>query len=89
MGLDLKVMASHFRERRGELLSTASLRFDRDTGLFSQLTLEGESRLVQPLPADLKVGHYEDEGIRWDTVDRQGNPLTFTTPADLSAAASP
>src|SRR5262249_46544338 len=30
MGLDLKVMASHFRERRGEVLSTATLRFDRD-----------------------------------------------------------
>ena len=30
MGMDLEVLASHFRERRGEMLPTASLRFDRD-----------------------------------------------------------
>jgi len=37
MGLDLTVMASHFRKRRGELLPTATLRFDRDAAIFSQL----------------------------------------------------
>src|SRR5262249_12106296 len=39
--------------------------------------------LVRPLPAGLKVGHYEDEGLRYDEVDRHGHPLTYTTPADL------
>jgi hypothetical protein len=29
------------------------------------------------------VGHYEDEGLRYDEADRQGRPLTFTTPAEL------
>jgi hypothetical protein len=83
MGIDLKVLASHFRERRGELLATAMLRFDRDARLFAQLAPDAELCLVQPLPAGLKVGHYEDEGLRWDEADRQGAPLTFTTPAAL------
>jgi hypothetical protein len=83
MGIDLKVLASHFREHRGEFLATATLRFDRATGLFAQLAPEAEPYLVQPLPAGLKVGHYEDEGLRWDEVDRQARPLTFTTPAVL------
>jgi hypothetical protein len=30
MGVDLKVMASHYRERRGEFLATATLRLDRE-----------------------------------------------------------
>jgi hypothetical protein len=79
MGVDLKVMASHFRERRGEFLATATLRFDRDAGLFAQLAPDAEPCLAHPLPPGLKVGHYEDEGLRWDEVDRQGRPLTFTT----------
>jgi hypothetical protein len=34
------------------------MRFDRDYGLFAQLAPDAEPRLVQPLPAGLKVGHY-------------------------------
>ena len=83
MGVDLKVLASHFRERRGEFLATATLRFDRDAGLFAQLAPDAEPRLTHPLPAGLKVGHHEDDGLRWDEADRQGRPLTFTTPAEL------
>jgi hypothetical protein len=83
MGVSLKVLASHFRERRGEFLATATLRFDLDYGLFAQLAHDAEPRLTQPLPDGLKVGHYEDDGLRWDTADRQGQLLTFTTPLDL------
>jgi hypothetical protein len=83
MGLDMKVLASQFRERRGEFLATASLRLDRDEVLLAQLTPDAKPRLVHPLPADLKVGHYEDDGLRFDTVDRAGAPLTFTTPPEL------
>ena len=83
MGVDLKVLASHFRERRGEFFATATLRLDRDSGLFAQLAPDAEPRLVQPLPVGLKVGHHEDDGLRWDEADRQGRPLTFTTPAEL------
>lgn len=83
MGMDLKVMASYFRERRGEFLSTATLRFDRDAGLFSQLARDATPCLVHPLPADLKVGSYEDDGLTYADADRHGNPLTFTTPAAL------
>jgi hypothetical protein len=38
---------------------------------------------VHPLPAGLKVGHYQEEGLKWEEVDRSGVPLTFTTPAEL------
>jgi hypothetical protein len=83
MGIDLKVLASHFRERRGELLATATLRLDRDGRLLAQLASDAEPCLVQALTPGLKVGHYEDDGLRWEEVDRQGKLLTFTTPADL------
>jgi len=31
MGIDLKILATHFRKRRGEFLAMASLRLDRDS----------------------------------------------------------
>ena len=83
MGIDLKILASNFRERRGELLSTASLRADRDPRLLSVFSTEAVPCIVQPLPEGLKVGHYEDGGIRFDDKDRHGRPLTFTTPQQL------
>jgi hypothetical protein len=83
MGIDLEVMASRFRERRGEFLPTATLRFDRDSGLLGQLDLRATPCLVRPLPEGLKVGRYEDQGLTFTDVDRRGQPLTFTTPADL------
>jgi hypothetical protein len=83
MGIDLKVLASHLRERRGEFLATATLRLERDVGLLSQLAASAEPRLAKPLPAGLKVGHYEEEGLKWEETDRHGEPLTFITPADL------
>lgn len=84
MGIDLKVMASFFREHGGEMLPTASLRFERDSGLFGRL-----SRLARPLPEGLKVGNYEDEGLTFTNVDRAGSPLTFVTPADLAGLDVP
>ncbi len=83
MGVDLKALATHFRERCGEFLPTAILRFDRDAGLFAQLARDAVPCLVHPLPADLKVGCYEDTGLTYETADRNGDPLTFATPADL------
>jgi hypothetical protein len=85
MGIDLKVLATNFRERGGEFLATASLRLDRDHGLLGQLAADAEPCLVRPLPEGLKVGHYEDEGLRFETTDRYSRRLTFTTPADLRA----
>ena len=89
MGIDLKVMASNFRESRGEFLSTATLRFERDARLFSQLGLDASPCLVRPLPPGLKVGIYEDEGLTFVETDRRGEPLTFTTPGDLRALRLP
>jgi hypothetical protein len=83
MGIDLEVMASHFRERRGEMLSTAKLRFDRDSRLFGQLQREASPCLVRLLPEGLKVGAYQDDGLTFSATDRSGQALTFTTPADL------
>lgn len=83
MGIDLKVLASHFRERRGEFLATATLRLDRDAFLQAQLAADAEPCLVHPLPDGLKVGHYEEEGLKYEEMDRQGHRLTFTTPTAL------
>ena len=83
MGVDLKVLASHFREHRGEFLATANLRLDRDEALLAQLVIDAMPCVVHPLPKDLKVGHYEDEGLKYEVVDRHGTPLTFTTLAEL------
>jgi hypothetical protein len=79
MGIDLKALASNFRERREEMLATASLRFDRDSRLLSLLSKDAQPCLVLPMPFGLKVGHYEDGGLRWDDKDRYGESLTFTT----------
>ena len=89
MGIDLKVLASHFRERNGEVLATASLRLERDPQLLSQLAIDSKPCLVRPLPHGLKVGHHEDEGLRFEDVDRYLKPLTFTTPADLKRLRLP
>ena len=85
MGIDLKILASNFRERRGEILSTASVRIDRDPRLLSLLSNDAVPCLVQPLPVGLKVGHYEDDGLKFDEKDRYGQALTFTTPMQLQA----
>lgn len=84
MGIDLKVMASYFREHRGELLPTATLRFERDLGLFCRLSSDAVPCLVRPLPPGLKVGHYDDAGLVFTEVDRYGKPLTCITRADLA-----
>jgi hypothetical protein len=60
VGTDLKVMSSYFRERRGELLPTTTLRFERDVGLFRRLSPDATPRLVHPLLEGLKVSCYED-----------------------------
>jgi hypothetical protein len=83
VGIDLKVMASHFREVRGEFLPTATLRFERDPGLFARLAQGASPSLVRPLPAGLKVGLCEDQGLTFADADRHGQRLTFTTPALL------
>jgi hypothetical protein len=83
MGVDLEVMATNFRERRGKFLPTATLRFDRDHGLFGQLEPQATPCLVRPIPEGLTVGRYEEEGLAFTATDRYGRPLRFTTPADL------
>ena len=83
MGVDLRILASSFRELRGEFLATATLRFERDPALFSHLALDATPCLVRPLPPGLKVGTYEEAGLTWTENDRYGHPLTYTTPADL------
>ena len=59
------------------------MRFDRDDGIFSQLTLEASPCLVRQLPHGLKVGCYDDSGLVFTEVDRHNNPLTCTTPWEL------
>src|SRR4051812_23406729 len=82
MGIDLQAMASSFRERQGELLPTATLRFDRDPQLFSMLSKDS-------LPVDLKVGCYEEEGLVFKQEDRYGQPLTFITSSHVARLEIP
>lgn len=89
MGIDLEVMASHFRERRGEILPTATLRFDRDSRLLGQLDPQAAPCLVHPLPEGLKVARYEDQGLIFTETDRYSKPLTFTTANELSGLRVP
>ena len=89
MGVDLQVMASYFRERRGEMLPTATVRFERDFGLFSRLSKDAVPCLVHPVSPDLKVGCYDDEGLVYRQIDRQGEPLTWITPAELAKLTVP
>lgn len=84
MGLDLKVLASHFRERRGEMLVTATLRFDRDAGLFEQLTAN-----ATPIPDGLKVGLCDDAGLKYTDTDGRGERLTCVTPAEVTQLTVP
>jgi hypothetical protein len=44
---------------------------------------------VRTLPPGLKVGHYEDDGLKFDDNDRYGHPLTFTTPEQLRSFRPP
>jgi hypothetical protein len=83
MGIDLKLLASYFRELRGEFLATADLRLDRDPRLLAQLSTDAKPCLVHPLPEGLAVGHYEQNGLKLESVDRYGKHLTFTTSTDL------
>lgn len=83
MGIDLKVMASYFRELRGEMLPTATLRLEREPRLFGQLALDSTPCLVHPLPDGLKVGSFDDSGLTFMDTDGRGNRLTFTTPGEL------
>ena len=83
MGIDLKILATSFREHRGEFLATATLRFERGPALFARLAPDATPCLVRPLPPGLQVGQYDDDGLTWTEADRYGQPLTYTTPGDL------
>jgi hypothetical protein len=72
MGIDLQVMASFYREHAGEMLPTATVRFERDPTLFSRLAPDSVPCLVRPLPEGLRVGCYEDDGLRFVDADRYG-----------------
>jgi len=89
MGVDLEVKASFFRERRGELLPTASLRFDRDPRILGQFDRHATPCLVTPLGGETKIGHYADQGLVFTDKDRYGNELTFTTSAQVKKLKIP
>src|SRR4051794_27233507 len=89
MGIDLKILATSLRERNDEFLATATLRFERSVLLLSLFALESSPCLVRPLPPNLKVGHYEESGLRFDQVDGRGKPLTYTTPEILGGVRFP
>ncbi|HZZ80580.1 MAG TPA: hypothetical protein VFE62_18900 [Gemmataceae bacterium] len=88
MGIDLTILASSFRERRGEVLTNASIRLDRDQRLLSLLSKDATPCLVSALPPGTKVGHYDDDGLKFDQNDRYGQPLTYSTPEQFRSLLS-
>jgi hypothetical protein len=78
MGMDLKAMESQFRELRGELLPTATLRFERDPRILGRTSAVVAPCLVHPFPEGRKTGCYEDEGLTFTDVDRYGRRLRYT-----------
>jgi hypothetical protein len=77
MGIDLTVLASYFREHRGEFLPTASLRIDRDHRLFAQLSADATPPLVRLLPPGLQAGVYRDAGLAFTATDCYGKPFGY------------
>ena len=85
MGIDLRVLASHFREHRGEMLATAEIRLDRDPRLLSVFSKNAVPCIVQPIPEGLKVGQHTEKGLVYAENDSYGNRLTFTTSKELKS----
>ncbi|MFO0875958.1 MAG: hypothetical protein U0840_01180 [Gemmataceae bacterium] len=83
MGIDLKGLATSYREIRNEFLATATLRFERDLALFSRLAPDALPCLGRLLAPGLRVGVYDAVGLVWAEADRYGQLLTFTTPTNL------
>ena len=89
MGIDLKVMATSFRERPTEMLPTASVYFERDMRLLSLFSREATPCIVRPMPQELKIGNYEDNGLQFHDLDRYGRPLTWISSSDLKKLTVP
>jgi len=51
--------------------------------LLAQLAPDASACRVHPIPAGLKLGHHEEQGLKWTDTDRYGKPLTYTTSTDL------
>lgn len=79
MGIDLKILASNFRERRGEIHATAEIRLDRDPRVLSIFSKQADPCVVEQLPDGLKVSLHTDDGLKLTEKDSYGQPLTFTT----------
>ena len=87
MGIDLKLLASNFRERPDRVLTTAAIRLDRDPRVLSLFYPDSDPSIVQPMPEGLKVGHFEDGGLQYDDKDRYGEALTYTTSEKVEQVA--
>jgi hypothetical protein len=83
MGLDLTLLILRGPREIGEtsVLCYDRLSFDRDSNIFAQLTDYGEGNKptikVNPLPPQMWVEAYEDEGIKKTREDKYGTELTF------------
>ena len=78
MGMDLAIMPLD-QGWFGGGLAWSRLSFDRDYDLFGQLhDFDGKGKIkANPLPPGASIGHYEDEGLRQETTDPYGTPLTW------------
>ena len=83
MGLDLTLLPLRGPREMGNIsvLCHDRLSFDRDYKIFGQLTDVGEGNKptikANPIPPQMWVDTYEDEGIERRREDKYGTELTF------------
>jgi hypothetical protein len=93
MGLDLTLAPENYPS--SWWLTFDRIRVDRDYRLYSQIAgLRGTAGYTQvcnprPIPSNVKVQWYEDEGIKERKTDPYGSPLTYLTAGELLAVALP
>ena len=54
MGIDLKILASNFRERPDRVLTTAAIRLDRNPRVLSLFSRNANPCIVQQMPDGLR-----------------------------------
>ena len=95
MGLDLTLFPLRGPQAMGDtsVLCHDRLSFDRDYEIFGQLTDCGEGNKptikVNPIPPQMWIETYEDEGIERTREDKYGSELTFVYAQQLKKLKMP
>lgn len=75
-----------------EVLALNTLRFNPDYRLFEQIKEINENKPIiipLPIPPQMKVGIYEEEGLSYEQTDAYGDALTFVYAKELKRLKLP